>query len=413
MGTYGLYSGGGYSPGYSGSYGLTSSGLCTVCNSPARTGCLSGGCYMMAGVWTCISGSASSAGFPCPSGYWCPGGAGAAGAPQPCPRGTYYPGNGALSNQCEPCPGMLTTLQPGAPNASACVCPAGSLPIADSSPPKCAAEAGAAAAAASAPPPSGWEQFQAVLIPLLSVLGALATYVTVGDRLLGACAPALHARLWQGAAGWMAHTAAPACRRSRCCPARGAALLESAAAGILKGLADLAEARRKTALAQKTLTRAPAAGGGGGGGAAAAALEAPVAAGSAGGRAALATVGNPLLQGAAGAAAAAGSAPAPGGAASSGGGTAPAPAPSKWTRHSDGTDVWYSSVETGEVAWDLPAGAALVAGEVPPAGEGEGAGSGSGSGVVWQRHSDEADVWYVSSEGETAWDLPAGAVLRQ
>ena len=34
--------------------------------------------------------------------------------------------------------------------------------------------------------------------------------------------------------------------------------------------------------------------------------------------------------------------------------------------------------------------------------------------VVWQRHSDTSgDVWYTSSAGETAWELPSGAVLQQ
>jgi hypothetical protein len=30
---------------------------------------------------------------------------------------------------------------------------------------------------------------------------------------------------------------------------------------------------------------------------------------------------------------------------------------------------------------------------------------------VWQRHSDGADVWYTSSAGDTAWELPLGAAL--
>ena len=33
--------------------------------------------------------------------------------------------------------------------------------------------------------------------------------------------------------------------------------------------------------------------------------------------------------------------------------------------------------------------------------------------VVWQRHSDTSgDVWFTSSAGETAWELPSGAVLQ-
>jgi hypothetical protein len=34
--------------------------------------------------------------------------------------------------------------------------------------------------------------------------------------------------------------------------------------------------------------------------------------------------------------------------------------------------------------------------------------------VVWQRHSDTSgDVWFTNSAGETAWELPSGAVLQQ
>jgi hypothetical protein len=387
MGTWGQ-STGGYSynnPGYTGGYGLISSALCTVCTPPPRYGCLSEGCYVMSGEWKCIPGATSGGGVFCPSGYWCPGGTSAASAPQPCPLGTYLPDSGALSNQCLQCPGMLTTLQPGAPNASACVCPPGASALPGSSPPACTTTASAAASAAPPPPPSPWAQFQAVLIPLLTVLGALATYATVGDRVLAACAPALHARLWRGVAGWMAHAAAPACRRARWCPARGAEVLEGAAAGILKGLADLAEARQKTALAQKALTSMP-----GGGAANGSGSGSGSGAGSAGGGGALATVGNPLRGGSGGSA---------------------APAPPHWHRHSDGMDTWYSNAATGEVAWDLPAGAALVGEE--GAGGGGGTATDSPSGVVWQRHSDDADVWYTSSEGETAWALPSGAVLRQ
>jgi hypothetical protein len=33
--------------------------------------------------------------------------------------------------------------------------------------------------------------------------------------------------------------------------------------------------------------------------------------------------------------------------------------------------------------------------------------------VIWQRHSDTSgDVWFTSSAGETAWELPSGAVLQ-
>ncbi len=31
--------------------------------------------------------------------------------------------------------------------------------------------------------------------------------------------------------------------------------------------------------------------------------------------------------------------------------------------------------------------------------------------MTWRRYSDEESVWYVSSAGDTAWELPEGAVL--
>ena len=35
-----------------------------------------------------------------------------------------------------------------------------------------------------------------------------------------------------------------------------------------------------------------------------------------------------------------------------------------------------------------------------------------GAAQTWERHEDAGDVWYVSSAGDTAWELPSGAVLR-
>jgi hypothetical protein len=60
-----------------------------------------------------------------------------------------------------------------------------------------------------------------------------------------------------------------------------------------------------------------------------------------------------------------------------------------WQRHVDGAEIWYVS-SAGESVWDIPGG--------PDA-------------VTWQKHSDATDTWFVSSAGETAWVLPPGAVL--
>ena len=35
----------------------------------------------------------------------------------------------------------------------------------------------------------------------------------------------------------------------------------------------------------------------------------------------------------------------------------------------------------------------------------------SGEGVVWQSHFDGTDVWFTSSAGDAAWELPPGAAL--
>jgi hypothetical protein len=89
---------------------------------------------------------------------------------------------------------------------------------------------------------------------------------------------------------------------------------------------------------------------------------------------------------------------------------APAAAP-LWRRESDGADVWYKS-SAGDTAWELPPGAALA----PPAGALAPAAPGVAPlpppAVTWVREDDGAgDSWFRSSAGDTAWELPAGAVL--
>jgi len=108
-----------------------------------------------------------------------------------------------------------------------------------------------AAVAARAPPPTQWQLISSWLIPALSVVGALATYLAVGDRLVAACAPQLHARAWRALAGFASGSAAPCLRRA--CGAGAASAAEAFAAGVVKRLADLAEDRDKHARAAATL----------------------------------------------------------------------------------------------------------------------------------------------------------------
>lgn len=65
----------------------------------------------------------------------------------------------------------------------------------------------------------------------------------------------------------------------------------------------------------------------------------------------------------------------------------------------------------------VPEGA-LAVGHVNPLSKAAGAAAPSvngaplaGAAVTWQRHADGVDVWYTSSNGDTEWDLPAGAVM--
>jgi hypothetical protein len=268
-----------------------------------------------------------------------------AGAPNisscaPCVNGTF---SAAPGTPCAPCPAGLVAPAPG---ATSCVAPAA---------PVVAAGAAGDGPAAGGGGGGGWAAAQAVIVPALSILGAIFTYLAVGDRLFAFCAPRLHARAWRGAASVvrsMTPTVTLVC--CCCCRARAAAALDGIAVGVLKRLADMEEERRKMALAHKAF-RAPATD----------------------------TTTNPLYAAAcSGAASPAADAAALGGA---------------WTRHSDESDVWYSRGD--EVVWELPEGATLVGG-----GGGDGA-------EVWTRHFDGEDTWYTCGDA-TVWELPEGARVQ-
>ncbi len=244
----------------------------------------------------CISGTFSSnASAPptqcsrCPAGFFSD--ADGAGACTPCPSNTYSAAQGAQAlSSCAPCPGGGAS-EPGSPSVVFCVL-----------------SAAAAAAAAQTP----WQRIQTYVVPVLSVVGAVVTYLAVGDRALAACAPGCHASFWRTLAFFIGHTLGPLCALTCCCCCRARArdAFDGVAAGVLKRLADLDEDRRKSAAAitQLKLTAAPACASG----------EAP-----------LPATANPLH-------------------------AAPAPERTQWARHTDGVDVWFSQVGGTEVVWDLP-----------------------------------------------------------
>jgi hypothetical protein len=158
------------------------------------------------------------------------------------------------------------------------------------------------------------------VIPVASVVGAVVTYLAVGDRMLATCAPGCHARFWRGVAFFIGHSLGPLCALLCCCCCRARAIdaFHGVAAGVLKRLADLEEHHVKSEAAKRKLaSSAPRA---------AAAEEAP-----------LPAVTNPLFH--------------------------TLQATSEWEQcgpDEDG-DVWYVRVGTEETCWDLPEGGVLVA----------------------------------------------------
>ena len=185
----------------------------------------------------------------------------------------------------------------------------------------------------------------------MGLVGAVLTYVAVGDRMFAACAPAAHGGMWRGVAGFLAKTLAPffvaACCLA-CLGRRLKGLLEVQAVGILRRLEDMEEERKKAHKAHSALVApprepqaeegpisvvSPLHAGGPAAPAPATSLES--------GTAPLATPGTPL--------------------ATTGTGvpdnSAQALTVGVWKMHSDETDVWFSNSVTGQVVWALPEGA--------------------------------------------------------
>jgi hypothetical protein len=169
------------------------------------------------------------------------------------------------------------------------------------------------------------------------------------------------------------------------CGARARSLVESFAAGILRRLGDMEDARKKQrrfAASLRVMSNGNAdtdEGGAGtgatGAGATAGVSTNPMLAAGAGAGAGAGVTTNPMLAAtsarplaaacpvredvAAAASAAEGNAKAPLPA-----GDVPAKpsprAPPRWRKFEDETDTWFQSVETGEVSWDVPPGAVVV-----------------------------------------------------
>ena len=178
--------------------------------------------------------------------------------------------------------------------------------------------------------------------------------------MFASCAPALHGRIWRGAAQGI-YTSAPLLAGLLCFCCRGTVIsaLESTAAGILKRLADMEAERNKSEAARKKLKM----------------VQAPSGEEEMGEEEKVAVIHNPILATAPATsvehkARVGGSAAVqePPGEDSSGSGqhcedthAAESEDPAKvWRMHSDEQgDVWYSNKVSGAVVWELPADGVL------------------------------------------------------
>lgn len=143
----------------------------------------------------------------------------------PCPAGTYNNAVGASSSSyCLPCPLGTSSAVEGQTSIACLAGPLAASPLPEAS-------------------KTPWEKIQYWVLPALSLLGILATYVLFGDKLFSMCAPAAHATIWRNVAGILARSA------PLCCFARASSLTMSLAAMIIRRLANLQEERAKHAAA--------------------------------------------------------------------------------------------------------------------------------------------------------------------
>ncbi len=106
------------------------------------------------------------------------------------------------------------------------------------------------------PPPTLWQRISGIVIPILSVSGALFTYAFVGDTLFSVLFPVTHNRFWQRLALFLTATVAPALACCCCCcRARASAATLALAARIVTRLAEMEKTRRKNSVSRRNLAR--------------------------------------------------------------------------------------------------------------------------------------------------------------
>lgn len=249
------------------------------------------------------------------------------------------------------------------------------------------------------------------MIPLVSIIGGVLTYLAVGDRVFSSCAPATHGRVWRGVAYFIGHTLlAPVACLCLCCAGSARGAMEGVAAGILKRLGDMEEDRKKAGVARSKLKliATPSSGsmGGGDDGGGARVEGGGDGEGERGGEGvgvgegedSTTTTHNPLLF-------LSPSATGSGKESSGSGGEKKG----VWKRYQDGTDVWYVHSVTQESRWSAPA-------EEDASSSSSGNGNGKAALDVlplgWERRVSKTNpglVFYVNKkEGKTTWEVPTG-----
>jgi hypothetical protein len=250
-------------------------------------------------------------------------------------------------------------------------------------------------------------------------VGAIVTYLAVGDRVVAFLFPDFHSRTWTAAATFVAGPVAPLFNKCCCCcRARASTFAVSFAASILKRLHDMAENRERHAKTTAALSsQAPAA---------VCASESqspslqapatPSAVVNVGDSSASQVSTNPLSSMTTVAPLATKqstpssffnsrrqplriSASPAASTVHASDNKKPDRKPTKpkkeelakgWIEKRDESgDVWYEHAD-GRSQWEHP---------------------GWDKQITWARQTDEIDIWFRSSEGEVAWNLPPGAIL--
>jgi len=224
------------------------------------------------------------------------------------------------------------------------------------------------------PPPSEWQRVSSFIIPVVSVLAGIVTYLAVGDRCFASFFPDFHSRVWHGIALFLSTAVAPFLGLCFICfRAQIVSAIEGLAAGIIARLEFMEEVRKKNIAARKKL----------------ASSIGPVEKNE------LGSFSNTLKE------------------------KKEEGKFSLWNRHADGEDTWFVSVDGSQTVWTLPPGgelaaqeendvlqeevqenAPMVAEEIPS------------QISFWTEEKDGDDTWYVSVDGkESAWSLPPDGIV--